>query len=63
MQIGDTLVCQTGQESKIFDNFSSDSIGNENRAAAIEKLVTVEMSTQAHFCKIPSTFVVKQLER
>ena len=34
--------------AKQFDIFSSDPIGNENRAAAIEKLV--EISTPAHFC-------------
>ncbi len=43
----------TGQRhAKQFENFSSDPIGNENRA--VEKLVTVDISTLGHFlCKIP----------
>ncbi len=32
-----------------FENFSSDPIGNENRAAAVEKQVTVDTSTPAQF--------------
>ena len=31
------------------ENFSSDPIGNENRAAAIEKKVIVDISTLTHF--------------
>ena len=38
------------RHAKQFENFSSDPIGNENRAAAIEKHVTVDISTQARFC-------------
>ena len=38
------------RNAKQFENFSSDPIGNGNRAAAIEKQVLVDISTPANFC-------------
>ncbi len=41
----------TGQKNaKQFENVSSDPIGNENRAATIEKQATMSINTPAHFC-------------
>ncbi len=36
--------------AKKFENFSSDQIDNENRVAALERQVTVHISTLAQFC-------------
>ncbi len=38
------------RNAKELENFSSDPICYENLAAAIEKKVTVDFSTLAHFC-------------
>ncbi len=41
----------TGQKNaKQFENFSSYTIGNENRAAAVEKRVAVDIIALPHFC-------------
>ncbi len=53
-----------GLDGGMLSNFSSDPIGNEHRAAAIEKYVTVDISTRYNFeCKIPPTFVEDSILR
>ena len=53
--LGNSITRQ--KNAKQFDHFSSDPIGNENRAAAIEKQVTEDISTPAHFCMQDTIYI------